>query len=233
MKTTTIKTSITAAFAAGALISSAQASTILVDYDDGIVGDGHDSSVKGGDFNSENDGGWVYNLGANNATFSVDKSSGVGSDGNLVIGAANSAPTGPKIPGVDTGATIATGDTFDLSFMWRESLVDWDDGADTVSLSLFFTDTNLIDGTATDVLTLTSGFSASNDTYQTESLSGQGYNGSEIAGKKLFARINTSAMDGEFARLDNVYIEVTTVPEPSSIVLLGLGGLALILRRRK
>jgi len=33
--------------------------------------------------------------------------------------------------------------------------------------------------------------------------------------------------------VDNISIDVTTVPEPSSVALLGLGGLALILRRRK
>ena len=35
------------------------------------------------------------------------------------------------------------------------------------------------------------------------------------------------------ASLDNVVVDVTAVPEPSAAALLGLGGLALILRRRK
>ena len=33
--------------------------------------------------------------------------------------------------------------------------------------------------------------------------------------------------------IDNISVDLTTVPEPSSAALLGLGGLALILRRRK
>ena len=36
-----------------------------------------------------------------------------------------------------------------------------------------------------------------------------------------------------FIAIDDVFLEVTAVPEPSSAALLGLGGLALILRRRK
>ena len=35
------------------------------------------------------------------------------------------------------------------------------------------------------------------------------------------------------ASYNTVELEVTTIPEPSSTALLGLGGLALILRRRK
>lgn len=42
-----------------------------------------------------------------------------------------------------------------------------------------------------------------------------------------------STLGGNRYRLDNVQVLHTAVPEPSSAVLLGLGGLALILRRRK
>lgn len=39
--------------------------------------------------------------------------------------------------------------------------------------------------------------------------------------------------DGGQTRIDNVRLDLVQVPEPSSAALLGLGGLALILRRRK
>ena len=41
------------------------------------------------------------------------------------------------------------------------------------------------------------------------------------------------AASAEVYNLDNLLVEGTAVPEPSSVALLGLGGLALILRRRK
>jgi len=43
----------------------------------------------------------------------------------------------------------------------------------------------------------------------------------------------TTAPAGDRATFDGVGIETTVVPEPSSTALLGLGGLALLLRRRK
>ena len=51
----------------------------------------------------------------------------------------------------------------------------------------------------------------------------------EPAGTKTWVRLNQSS--GDFERLDN--LQVVAVPEPSSVALLGLGGLALLFRRRK
>ena len=50
-----------------------------------------------------------------------------------------------------------------------------------------------------------------------------------------FTNVSSGAASPEdsTALIDNVTITATTVPEPSSTALLGLGGLALILRRRK
>lgn len=214
------------------------ATTILIDYDDGIANEVHDVSVKAGDFNDAlaiSSAGWdLSNIGAGAADFETDNPSGVGSVGNLAIGFAINAPVGPKIPGISTGATIALGQTFDLSFMWRDAF-NWDDGQDRVSMVFFYTADDLIGGTATDVLTLQSELSTANNSYQTESASGQAYDVDVTAGvgKTLFVRFDTTAESAEFARLDNVFVAVTAVPEPSSSALLGLGGLALILHRRK
>ncbi|WP_428835615.1 PEP-CTERM sorting domain-containing protein [Rubritalea halochordaticola] len=38
---------------------------------------------------------------------------------------------------------------------------------------------------------------------------------------------------GGQSRLDNLSVVITSIPQPSSTALLGLGGLALIFRRRK
>ena len=55
-------------------------------------------------------------------------------------------------------------------------------------------------------------------------------------GQDLFIAFGTGTAgadngDNNFATVDNV--NLTAVPEPTSTALLGLGGLALILRRRK
>ena len=55
-----------------------------------------------------------------------------------------------------------------------------------------------------------------------------------IVGDTIALRLTSNGTDGDFATthwVDN--ISVNAVPEPSSTALLGLGGLALILRRRK
>ena len=54
-------------------------------------------------------------------------------------------------------------------------------------------------------------------------------------GKKLFIGTGSSASNtptGSWMHMDNVYLEVSSVPEPSSAALIGLGGIALMLRRR-
>jgi len=50
---------------------------------------------------------------------------------------------------------------------------------------------------------------------------------------RVTVTINDMVGGGAFASYDGVTLEGTVVPEPSSTALLGLGGLALILRRRK
>ena len=59
---------------------------------------------------------------------------------------------------------------------------------------------------------------------------------SDIAntGANLFVQITVidGANQGQVA-LDNIVLDHTVVPEPSSTALLSLGGLALIMRRRK
>ena len=55
------------------------------------------------------------------------------------------------------------------------------------------------------------------------------FNGTDL-GDNLALQVTSV---GSFGGVDSVVVDVTPVPEPSSTALLGLGGLALILRRRK
>ncbi len=57
-------------------------------------------------------------------------------------------------------------------------------------------------------------------------------NGTVVANARSF-QITYGSVLGNDAYADNISFSITPVPEPSSTALLGLGGLALILRRRK
>ncbi len=57
--------------------------------------------------------------------------------------------------------------------------------------------------------------------------------GTFTGGETLSIRANNGTGGISFMGFDNFTVDGTAVPEPSSTALLGLGGLALILRRRK
>ncbi|NWK57567.1 PEP-CTERM sorting domain-containing protein [Verrucomicrobiaceae bacterium N1E253] len=59
-----------------------------------------------------------------------------------------------------------------------------------------------------------------------------GASGAEL-GENIIVRIAAVGLGGNGIWFDAVSLEATAVPEPSAAALLGLGGLALVLRRRK
>jgi len=207
-----------------------------MDYDDGVSGGGHDAAIRDGDFEnttSTEDAAsfdqmpnWTNLASGEDQTLEMTRAnldSGVGGTRNFVVNT-------DRNPAQSLGQTITTGDTFNASFMWRDAS-GWDDTTGRISLVLYYTDNDQINGTATDLVTFTSRASTTNSAYQTETFTSTGFSDSGADGKNLFLRIETES-DG-YARMDNIYIEVASVPEPSSSALLGLGGLALLLRRRR
>ena len=83
-----------------------------------------------------------------------------------------------------------------------------------------------INGTAESVVAPGSGAYLINQTVSYTAVAGDAFVGQQIG----IALVNTA---GTQTLYDNVRLDIVAVPEPSSAALLGLGGFALILRRRK
>ena len=113
-----------------------------------------------------------------------------------------------------TTTTIAVGDTFNFGFTNVR-------GRD-VDMQLVYNDGGVLTGIA--------GTEFGGDQYETYTSSlivtaGDAWIG-KVVGVGILAASN-------YPEVDDVTLSVSAVPEPSSAALLGLGGLALILRRRK
>lgn len=212
--------------------------TILVDYNDGIAGGGHDAEVRKGGFtglvnnadtpadlwlNFNSVSGFGIGIGAPvGTTFSASTAE------NSIIGSNNQFTR----PALDLGYVLSPsgGETFDLGFNWRDASA-WD-ANDTVDMILYFTADNTIRGVATDLITLNSGVRTGVATWEPESASGLTYAIPGAAGKNLFLRFNTNSDTNHYARLDDIYVAVTPIPEPSAALLGALGAIALLRRRR-
>lgn len=125
-----------------------------------------------------------------------------------------------RAPAVDTGHVIATGDTFDLTFHQR-TFSGWDVGPDSFKAILYSTSGIIWEKTITPTLTGT-----------WESFSENNILAANI-GESLHLRFVSNAANGEFASVDAITLTANAVPEPTTTALLGLGGLALLLRRRR
>lgn len=144
----------------------------------------------------------------------------------------------------NTGYTVAAGDTFSVEF-YAGPRFQWDSD-DQVIVNLFTTDDNTIGGTATSIASFTAdGFAntgpAGNRIYVSSPFGGiidtstlDGVTQSSIAGQELFLQFTSVAAAGEFARIDDVTLTVTSaVPEPGTFALFaGFAGLAMVMSRR-
>ncbi len=118
------------------------------------------------------------------------------------------ADSGTRKFAVDTGRDLVAGDAFRASFVWRDA-GNWDDATDTVAVTLYTTDNNLIDGSRTVLQTRQSPLSTLDLTYEPASLVFDAV-GAAAAGKRLF--VFFEGVDGDtttngFARLDNFVLE--------------------------
>jgi len=121
-------------------------------------------------------------------------------------GSQNGTLTSIRGFGVNTGHTIAEGDRFDFSYVWRDDW-NWVDASDQVTVSLFVTSDNTITGTRTDLLVDASGLRQVNGAYEAVSREAVYTAVAADVGKMLFAAIETDS--GGFSRIDNFTLVVT------------------------
>ncbi len=154
-----------------------------------------------GDFNAAADGDFNttpewYNLaGAQTVTATRDNLAYDGTVNALIT-------SSTKIFGLDTGYTIAEGDVFDISYVWRDAS-GWDDASDQVRVSLFVTADNTLTGTRADLVVGLSATSTQNSTYEAVDQNGIYTAGAGDAHKTLFVAIDSTCAASKYARLDN------------------------------
>jgi hypothetical protein len=201
------------------------ADVILIDYDDGAPGGGHDVEVLSGGFTGLTDAAyspWV-SLGTGNPQFRTNFPSPNGGGENYVS-------TLDRVLAINTGYSIAGGDSYNIEFSWRDA-ANWD-ADDTVFMTMFYTADDVIGSTAIDIGALDSGGRVTVADWENESgtvaLTDVG-----AIGHTLFVRINANSAQGEFSRIDNIFVEsVSAIPEPGSISVFGMAIIGTVLRRQ-
>jgi len=126
-------------------------------------------------------------------------------------GTQNGVLAAGRLFALDTGYTIAEGDVFDVSYFWRDAF-NWVDGSDQVSVSLFVTGDNTLTGARTDLVTVLSGTSTANDTYELVDQNSIYTAAAADSGKTLFLVIETASAG--FCRIDDV--ELLVIPAAPS-----------------
>jgi hypothetical protein len=121
-------------------------------------------------------------------------------------------PEGPgSVPGLDTGHTISENELFSISFQWRDAW-QWNDAVDQVMVRLFVTDDDLITGSQSNLVTVFSGASTLDSTF--ELFARDVYLAdAAAAGKRLFVALDTQDGDNSpigYARVEN--FELTAAP---------------------
>jgi hypothetical protein len=124
----------------------------------------------------------------------------------------SNAATNTIIHAQSTEHTIAPGDVFNLSYVWRDA-ANWNAATDKIRVTLFTTADNTLTGSASNLVVTTSALSAAVGSWQPEALADIYTAVAGDSGKILFVKIDTEN-DGTtgLTRLDNFLLTVTSIP---------------------
>jgi hypothetical protein len=175
---------------------------VLVDYDDGQDNGLHDKEVRSGGFTGMNDfkyGPWVLLSKVGGMRILSTMPCDVGSAENVVV-------CDVRVMAMDTGHTIAAGDKFNLGFHWRDA-AGWGN-EDVVTLMLYYTENDKVDGTTVGTVALNTGARKQAGTWEMVHSKAAAFPDDKGVGKKLFVRLLTRSNPNEYARVDNVFVEV-------------------------
>jgi MYXO-CTERM domain-containing protein len=197
---------------------SASAATILIS-----PGTGASDDINNGGFESSTGTTYAqiapwFNFGTHTTAASTDadfKRTGT-------LGASVSTTTlGKASPGINTGHTIALGDTFDLTF-WHRGHTGFT-GNEGVTVTLYSTSGFISSAIYFPVESVWNEFIANNIAVAAPNI-----------GEILFLRFVNNSGNGtnRFSGLDDVTLTVSPIPEPSAALLGSLGLFALLRRRR-
>ncbi|MBI1337306.1 MAG: hypothetical protein GC164_10135 [Phycisphaera sp.] len=174
---------------------------VLVDYDDGQDNGVHDKELLAGGFTGLNKyayAPWYLLSKTGGVEIKPTLPCEIGSPENLVEATS-------RIMGLDTGHTIAQGETYNLAFHWRDAS-GWRDES-TIELVLYYTDNDKIDGQTVGAVVLNSGKRKATETWEAVAGKGAAFENDTGVGKTLFLRIQCHANEKEYARVDNVYVQ--------------------------
>lgn len=238
---------LTKALAVGAVLAF---STIA--HADTVIG----GSTGNGDFNAggggtaggaqsyENTANWFNAQGAETVNFTNSSQMGGSSDPNNGTTTRGGMPFRDRVQVNDTGYTVlAEGQVFSLSYDFGAGgpLARWN-GAETMRTFLFTTgvavDGDLVEGDMTELGGDSYAIDRANDGQWTTHTVANLYTttAADVGNTVFFGMefLDGDNSDGDlFPRIDVVNLQVTAVPEPTAIGLLGVIGLAGLARRNR
>ena len=112
-----------------------------------------------------------------------------------------------RVHGLDTGHTIQAGDIYSLSYVWKDSYL-WDSDRDQVVVRPFTTSDDTITGTRNLLVSMSSGVSTQEDTYEPVEQRNVYMAQPQDVGRRLFVAVDTYPGEGGFARMDDFRLSV-------------------------
>ena len=226
------------------------ATTILIDYDDGIAGNGmHDASIRNGGFEDSNvaDGTAIPDIPVWNSYFAEGDTGAILSTTNPATGVNRGTISGFSSTGTryhltqtipSAVWTIQQGDVFKFSAKVRAGLA-FDVGTDFVQFVLHVVDS----GGVPVPTTVGNADRLLQASVPAASITSAGYfefsvtstavpAGSPWIGNRIQPRFLVVGDRSEFALLDDVFLSATAVPEPRAFALLAFAAVGLLRRGR-